>query len=125
MDDDKCDVGCLYLGPMPEKLAETVYAVETTQCWVAGLQRTQFKESEGCISFIELNGVQLQRGIYPAIQWTAAQVCDPARKVLKPLIGVVKINGHPCQALIDSGTMGDFVSTTLAQQLNLKKTELC
>jgi len=24
-DDDECDVGCLYLGSMPEKLAETIY----------------------------------------------------------------------------------------------------
>jgi len=62
--------------------------------------------------------------MYPAIQQTAVQVRDPARKVPKPIVIVMKIDGHPCQALIDSGSMGDFMSITLVQQLKLKKTEL-
>jgi len=81
-------------------------------------------EDDGRLCFVELNGVQLPKGTYPAVQRTVAQVRDPARKVLKPIVVIVKIDGHPCQALIDSGSMGDFVSTTLVQQLKLKKTEL-
>ena len=88
--DDECDVGCLYLGPMPKKLAETIYAVETMRRWVAGLQCAQVMEDDGRLCFVELNGVQLPKGT----------------------------------SLIDSRSMGDFVSTTLVQQLKLKKTEL-
>jgi len=36
----------------------------------------------------------------------------------------MKINGHPCKALLDSGTTGDFVSPAVAQQLGLKRKEL-
>ncbi len=41
-----------------------------------------------------------------------------------PLVIVVKVNGHPACALIDSGSLGDFISSNLAQQLNVKKMEL-
>lgn len=37
---------------------------------------------------------------------------------------MVKVNGHACQALLDSGSLGDFVSTTLVDQLKLKTVEL-
>lgn len=36
----------------------------------------------------------------------------------------VLINGHKSCALLDSGSLGDFISTTLADQLKLKQTEL-
>lgn len=36
----------------------------------------------------------------------------------------VLINGHKSRALLDSGSLGDFISTTLADQLKLKQTEL-
>jgi len=73
-------------------------------------------EDDGHLCFVELNRVQLSKGTYPAIQRTAAQVYDPAQKVPKPIVIVVKIDGHPCQALIDSGSMGDFVSTTKVEK---------
>ncbi|KZP29149.1 hypothetical protein FIBSPDRAFT_658912, partial [Athelia psychrophila] len=33
---------------------------------------------------------------------------------------VVSINGQNCRALVDTGSLGDFMSTTLAGQLKLK-----
>ncbi|KAF9440524.1 hypothetical protein P691DRAFT_623237, partial [Macrolepiota fuliginosa MF-IS2] len=42
----------------------------------------------------------------------------------KPLVIMVKVARQPCQALLDTGSMGDFVLTTLADQLKLKLTEL-
>ncbi len=37
------------------------------------------------------------------------------------LVVVVQLNGHLCRALIDSGSMGNFVSTTVVDQLSLKR----
>ena len=34
------------------------------------------------------------------------------------------MNGHPARALLDSGSLGDFMSTTLADQLGVEKTVL-
>jgi hypothetical protein len=48
----------------------------------------------------------------------------PERVVAKPLIIVVLVNGSPVRALVDSGSLGDLISTTVADQLRLKKTEL-
>ncbi|KIJ40850.1 hypothetical protein M422DRAFT_256296 [Sphaerobolus stellatus SS14] len=41
---------------------------------------------------------------------------DPTRHVPKPLIITIKINGQPARALVDSGSLSDFVSTTLVDQ---------
>ena len=119
-----CDVGCLHTGSMLEQLAENVHAVETTRHWVAGLQHAVFEEANGHLTFLEVNGVRIQRGTHSSIQRTAAQVRDPKRKVPKPILIVAKINGHPCKALLDSGFTGDFVSPAMAQQLGLKRKEL-
>lgn len=37
---------------------------------------------------------------------------------------MVQVNGKPARALIDSGSLADFMSTTLADQLKVTKTEL-
>jgi hypothetical protein len=42
----------------------------------------------------------------------------------RPLVIVVNINGHPARALVDSGSLSDFISNTLVQQLSLPKEEL-
>jgi len=71
-----------------------------------------------------LNGMQVARGTLPAMQRNAASVKDPSRTVPKPVVITVKINGHPARALIDSGSLGDFMSSTLADQLKLTKEAL-
>ncbi|KAH0578940.1 hypothetical protein H2248_003123 [Termitomyces sp. 'cryptogamus'] len=54
----------------------------------------------------------------------ATKVNNPERMVHEPIVVVVHINGSPVRALLDLGSLGDFVSTTIVNQLNLKKTEL-
>jgi len=49
---------------------------------------------------------------------------DFTRVVPLPLVVAVKINGKPCRALLDSGSFGDLVSTSLVDQLGLKTVEL-
>lgn len=34
------------------------------------------------------------------------------------------VNGHPVRALLDSGSLGDFISSTLVDQLSIKKKTL-
>jgi len=69
---------------------------------------------------LELNGVQVDRNKYPTLQRNAAQVKDKARVIPKPLIITVSIDGHPARALLDSGSLGDFISSSLADQLKVK-----
>lgn len=73
---------------------------------------------------ILLNGMQVAHGTFPAMQQNAASVKDPSWIVPKPVVITVKINGHPARVLIDSGSLGDFMSSTLADQLKLTKETL-
>ena len=73
---------------------------------------------------VELNGVQVDRNKYPFLQRNSAQVKGNIRILPKPIVVRVTINGHPARALLDSGSLGDFLSSTLADQLSIKKEAL-
>jgi hypothetical protein len=75
-------------------------------------------------SAVQLSGVQVDRNKYPALQRNAVQVKGKARVLPKPLIVTVNINGHPARALLDSGSLGDFMSANLADQLEVEKEKL-
>ncbi|KAH7902880.1 hypothetical protein BJ138DRAFT_257217 [Hygrophoropsis aurantiaca] len=55
---------------------------------------------------------------------SAARVKDFDRVLPKPIVVIVHINGEPVCALLDSGSQSDFMSTTLADQLKLKREPL-
>ncbi|KAJ3974132.1 hypothetical protein EV361DRAFT_675888 [Lentinula raphanica] len=69
---------------------------------------------------IQLNGVQIPTDQYPGMQRNAARVRDPGRKVARPIVIVVRIDGNPVTALLDSGSLGTFMSTTLLDQLKFR-----
>ena len=69
---------------------------------------------------LELNGVQVARDKHPAVQRNAAAVKDKSHVLPKLVTLTVHVDGHPAQALVDSGSLGDFMSTNLADQLNVK-----
>ncbi|KAG6806414.1 hypothetical protein H0H92_011434, partial [Tricholoma furcatifolium] len=69
-------------------------------------------------------GQQVERGTYPAIQRTSARRKHVPRTIPRPVVVTIKLDGHPVRALIDSGSLGDFVSPTVVEQLKLKKEEL-
>ncbi|RDB29688.1 Retrovirus-related Pol polyprotein from transposon opus [Hypsizygus marmoreus] len=73
---------------------------------------------------LELNGVQVPRGTYMGLQRNAAIPKDFSWVVPKPVVVVVMVNGHPAWALLDSGSLGDFMSSTLADQLKVPRIEL-
>jgi hypothetical protein len=70
---------------------------------------------------IELAGVQIKQGNYAAVQRNASKPSDPARRLPKPLVIKAEVNGHVCRALIDSGSLADFMLSTLADQLRVKR----
>lgn len=70
---------------------------------------------------VGLRALQVDRKSYAAIQRNSATVKDKTRLLPKPVVLKVKINGHAARALVDSGSQGDFVSSTLADQLGLKR----
>ena len=69
-----------------------------------------------------LGGVQVDRNKYTGIQRNAARVKNVGERILpKPVVIRVEINGSPTRALVDSGSLGDFMSSTLVDQLHLKR----
>ncbi|KAJ3554430.1 hypothetical protein NP233_g12425 [Leucocoprinus birnbaumii] len=58
------------------------------------------------------------------IERTALRVRKAGDLIPRPTIVMAKIAGQPCRALLDTGSMGDFVSTTLADQLRLDVEQL-
>lgn len=74
----------------------------------------------GTIDGLSLNVLVTETERLPALQQNAALACDFEWLVPKPIVIVVKINGFACCALLDSGSLDDFVACSLADQLNLK-----
>ncbi|KAI0066379.1 hypothetical protein BV25DRAFT_1797276, partial [Artomyces pyxidatus] len=54
-----------------------------------------------------------------AIERNAARPKDMRRTLPKPIVLTVLLNGKPIRALLDTGSMADFVSTTIVDQLKL------
>jgi hypothetical protein len=73
---------------------------------------------------VEVYGIRAKAGMYSALQRNSSNICDTTRPIPKPLVIVFNINGHPARALVDSGSLSDFISGALVQQLNLQKEEL-
>ena len=72
-----------------------------------------------------LCGVQVDRNKYVNVQRNASRVKGANDRVLpKPVVIKFLVNGLPVRALIDSGSLGDFISSTLVDQLKLKRTIL-
>lgn len=51
------------------------------------------------------------------LERTAMRVKDITRALPKPIVVEILINGKPATALIDTGSLSDFMSTTLAVQV--------
>ena len=55
------------------------------------------------------------------VERTAMHVKDFRRVIPKPIILTVYVNDQPVRALLDTGSMADFVSTTIVDQLKLPR----
>ncbi|KAG6913321.1 hypothetical protein DXG01_007762, partial [Tephrocybe rancida] len=123
-DHDDLDPGFLLFGPLLPADAEIQYVDDLVKLWVKNLNRVNIQDKGDRLTVLELNGQQVEAGTYPALLRHNVKRRDPARAVPKPLVIVVKIDGHPVRALVDSGSLGDFMSSTIAEQLKVKKVEL-
>ena len=56
-----------------------------------------------------------------SIEKTSMRVKDQSRKVPEPVVVIATLNGHQVRVLIDTGSMADFISTTVVEQLKLRK----
>jgi hypothetical protein len=70
-----------------------------------------------------LYGQQVAQGTYPSIQRNSVARRNPTQVIQKLIVIVVKINGHPARELVDSGSLEDFMSSALAEQLHVEKDE--
>ena len=111
---------------------------ETAQEWLENRRRTRttmgfpaFRENfeyfvrEATLADeVELGGIQVDRNKYPSLQRNSAQIKGNGRILPKPVVVKVEINGHPVRALLDSGSLGDFISSTLVDQLSVSREPL-
>ena len=56
-----------------------------------------------------------------SLEKMSMRIKDQSRKVPEPLVVLATIDGHEVHTLIDSGSMADFVSTMVVEQLKLRK----
>ncbi|KAJ1299296.1 hypothetical protein OPQ81_005349 [Rhizoctonia solani] len=75
---------------------------------------------------IQLNAAKIDKGKASSskvrnIKRNASKPKDLTHKLPKPIIIEAEVNGHKVHALIDSGSLGDFISTTVIDQLKLLK----
>ena len=114
----------------PVKWADTIMGLRPVRGPSNWLQRDE--TTEGMVAEepeeqpveLGLGGIQVDRSKYPALQRNAAQIKGNPRVLPKPIVVKVTVNDHPARALLDSGSLGDFMSSTLADQLGINKEPL-
>ncbi|KAJ8507317.1 hypothetical protein ONZ45_g10305 [Pleurotus djamor] len=116
---DEVEEICEGLAAYPDLLLHFAASISSSQ-----FSQCTFRDLGKEVEVIEVNGQQVQRGTYPTLQRNSSAAKDASRAVPKPIVVNVKINGHPVRALIDSGSLGDFISTSIVDQLGLKTAEL-
>ena len=70
---------------------------------------------------LDLASIQVDCQKYPHLQQNAASVKGEMQVLPKPIVLQVRINRQPARALMDSGLLGDFMSSTLADQLKVQR----
>ena len=81
------------------------------------LFETPDMDGSDAIGNIELYHAQFMPSKFSAIQKNTAVTRDFKHTIPKPIVVVAHVNGQPVQALIDTGSLADFVSLTLVEQL--------
>ena len=121
-DDNEEDYfGPLYHPHSPPEESEILYQINYIGDLQCASECTELQEFKDHYIVTSLCGQQIAQGTYPSIQRNSAAMCNPAHVIPKPIVIVVKINGHPARALVDSGSLRDFMLSTLAEQLHVEK----
>ena len=77
-------------------------------------QKTKIKKRGNKKRVIDPEGVT-------SVERTTLRIKDKTRRLPEPIVIQVKINGQPIRALLDTGSMADFISTTVVDQLQLPR----
>ncbi|KAI0074477.1 hypothetical protein K474DRAFT_1601376, partial [Panus rudis PR-1116 ss-1] len=75
-------------------------------------------------SFLTAMAATVPTETIPAIQRNSGATRDFRRLIPEPAVVVVRVNDQPARALLDSGSLADFMSAKLAHQLGIKTFEL-
>lgn len=79
-----------------------------------------FLEVTGYMCMIEVHGTEVPIEKYSTLQRNMAVTRDFTQMILKLLVVMMHINRHLAHALIDTGSLVDFMSITLAEQLKIE-----
>lgn len=109
--------------------ADVQFSLDELNGELACLFRTQNCPKK--LAHLELNAVSARRtprhdepDQLVALQQNAAAARDFKRLIPEPIVVVVYINGHPARAMLDSGSLSDFMSAKMAHQLGVHVFEL-
>ncbi|KAI0082075.1 hypothetical protein K474DRAFT_1611805, partial [Panus rudis PR-1116 ss-1] len=80
-----------------------------------------FDEADAVVTAM---AVTVPANTIPALQRNAGSTRDFRRLIPEPIVVVVQVNDQPARALLDSGSLADFMSAKLAHQLGIKSFEL-
>lgn len=75
-------------------------------------------------SVVEVAGIQVDCNKYLALQHNAAMVKDKHQMLPKLVVVTTIVNRQPVHALLDLGSLGNFMSSILADQLKVKHEEM-
>jgi len=70
---------------------------------------------------VECNKTMPSSSGYSALERNAAVTKDVTRTIPKPVVVIVHANEQPARALVDTGSLADFMSLNLAEQLKVKR----
>ena len=85
------------------------------------------RECDVSLHHIELNAIEKAKSGhsgYTALQCNAAVTHDFTCTIPHPVVVTVHVDGQPARALIDTGSLADFMSLTLTEQLRVKRLPL-
>ncbi|KAJ3803844.1 hypothetical protein F5876DRAFT_3249, partial [Lentinula aff. lateritia] len=80
-----------------------------------------WEERNGLVHVTNLANAYIEPKTYPGLQRNSGIAKEVGRLVPRPIVILVRINDQPVHALIDSGSLGDFMSTQLSDQLKVTK----
>ncbi|MDF5731949.1 MAG: retropepsin-like aspartic protease [Rhizonema sp. PD38] len=106
--------------------------VDTEQIEALAQSTERVDEIEIYMMSVPSKSTQISKNAYPkqilqqykAVERHAAVTKDISQPIPNPPVIMVSVNGHPVQALLDSGLLSDFMSSTLADQLNVPHIKL-
>lgn len=85
-----------------------------------GLSCMEFSEDAVTHRDVECNKAVPSNNSYPALEQNPTITKDVTWMIPKLVIIIVHVNGQPARALVDTGSLADFMLSNLAEQLKVK-----